>query len=700
MPIMTKMRDSMPVILIGLVVMFVVMIVFEWGMDYLGLKGRHMEALGKVNGVTITYQEFNDRVKRAVDQQKKQNKDIELDDNQMEQLRGQEWERMVQDILLEKEIERRGITVTDEEIRAWVVEYPETLPDNIKRIFSDSTGTLNQAYLQQAISAQTPEVKNFWLQVETMLRQQRRLEKLSSILSSTVRVSEEEILQKFQDQEIQATANYVLFDPSRFVKDEDVPITDTDLKAYYDQHQEDFKRPATRKLKYVLIRDTPSRQDTVDVLNTMNKILADARKGVDFKSLIDMHSEAKATDAFFKHGELGPVKENAIDTVSVGDIVGPLKDYDGYHLIKVLERREGKDEFVKVSHILIQGSNKDSIKALAQEVLRRARKGEDFAQLARMHSKDAGSAQQGGEVGWFGKGKTVKPFEEASFKAKTGEIVGPVETQYGFHVIKVEAKDKGEVRIGDIKMSVMISGQTRDALFKTAQDFMYLARDGSFENEAKISTLEVRETAPFTRGGVIPGIGLNPGISGFAFESSLGDISEVFKIQSGYLVCMITEVKKEGPAPFDEVKENIKVKVMHERKMEKLRTYCESLRSKIKSGDSLGVVTTLDPTLIVQSTGPFPAGGIPLGVGRDYTFIGTVFALKADEISQPVTGARGYYLIQVVNKTPFDSTAYKTQWQTLRDQLLQDRRNSFLSNWMTQLKENAAIVDNREKFFR
>jgi len=694
------MRDSMPVILIGLVVMFVVMIVFEWGMDYLGLRSRRIEVLGKVNGTTISYQEFNERVKRAIEQQKKQNKDIELDDSQTEQIRQQEWDRMVQDILLEQEIKRLGIEVTDQEIRDWVIEYPETLPENIKRIFSDSTGNLNRAYLQQAINAQTPEVKNFWLQVEAMLRQQRKIEKLSSIINSTVRVSEEEILQRFQDQQIQATANYVFFDPSRYIKDEDVQITDNDLKGYYNQHQEDFKKPATRKLKYIFLSDAPSKQDTVDVLNTMNQILVTARKDVDFKSLIDMHSETKYTDAFFKHGELGPVKEKAIDTAKVGDIVGPIKDYDGYHLIKVLERREGKDEFVKASHILIQGANKDSIKALAQEIFQRAKKGEDFAQLAKTYSKDPGSAQHGGELGWFGKGRMIKPFEEACFKAKVGEIVGPIETQFGFHIIKVEAKDKQETKIGDIKMSVTISGQTRDALQKSAQDFMYLAREGSFENEAKLSNFQVRETPPFTRGSVIPGIGLNPAIAAFAFEGSLGDISEVFRIQGGYVVCMISEVKKEGVSPFDEVKEGIKAKVMREKKMEKLRTYCENIRSKIKNGDSLGVVTTFDPTLTVQSTGPFPASGIPSGVGRDYTFIGTVFALKLGEISQPVAGARGYYLIQLLNKTPFDTTAYKTQWQTLRDQLLQDKRNTFITNWMTRLKENAEIVDNRDKFFR
>jgi parvulin-like peptidyl-prolyl isomerase len=684
----------MPVILIGLVILFVVMIVFEWGMDYLGLRGQRSEVLGKVDGTPISYQEFNERVRIAEDQQKKQDKASELDETQMEQMREREWERIVQDLLLEKEIKRLGIEVTDQEIRDWVIDFPETLPDNIRRIFSDSSGTLNRAYLQQAIDAQTPEVKNFWLQVESMLRQQRKLEKLSSIITSSVRVGDGEILQRFEDQEIQVTANYVLFDPSRFVKDEEAQPTESEIKQYYDKHVHEFKKPAMRKLKYILISDAPSKQDSTDVLSTMEQVLSSSKKGVDFKSLIDMYSETKSTEAFFKHGELSPVKEEALQTAKIGDIVGPIKDVDGFHLMKILETRQGKDEFVKASHILLQGTNKDSIKTLAEEIYKRAKKGEDFGQLAKTYSKDPGSANQGGQLGWFGKGRMIKAFEEAAFSGKVGEVVGPVETSYGQHIIKVEAKDKKEVRLGDIKMTVKVTGQTQDALLKGAQDFAYLAKSGNFEDEAKVSKYDVRETPPFARGAVIPGIGVNQGISRFAFEGSMGDISEVFRIQGGYVVCMLSEVKKEGPSPLDEVKETVKAKVMREKKMEKVRTYCESIRAKIKPGDSLGAVSTYDPNLGVQTTTPFTAAGIVPGVGRDYAFIGTVFVLKPGEISRPVEGSRGYYLIQLVNKTALDTTAYKSRSQALRD------RNTFITNWMTRLKENAKIVDNRDLYFR
>src|SRR5207244_2439227 len=131
-----------------------------------------------------------------------------------------------------------------------------------------------------------------------------------------------------------------------------------------------------------------------------------------------------------------------------GDILDVSKEFDGFHLIKVLEFRPGKDDFLRASHILVKIENNDSAKALkqAKDLLAAARRGEDFAELARKNSQDPGSGANGGDLGWFGKGRMVKQFDEAAFKAKPGQIVGPVRSQFGYHIIKVVARDNREVR--------------------------------------------------------------------------------------------------------------------------------------------------------------------------------------------------------------------------------------------------------------
>src|SRR5207245_5247253 len=104
--------------------------------------------------------------------------------------------------------------------------------------------------------------------------------------------------------------------------------------------------------------------------------------------------------------------------------------------------------------------------------------GRAFAGLGRAYSKDAGSGARGGDVGWFGKGKMVKPFEDAAMKARPGQIVGPVRTPFGYHIIKVLARDSREVKISYIHMSINASSQTKSDIKQRAKEFSYLAKQG------------------------------------------------------------------------------------------------------------------------------------------------------------------------------------------------------------------------------
>ena len=136
-----------------------------------------------------------------------------------------------------------------------------------------------------------------------------------------------------------------------------------------------------------------------------------------------------------------------------GDLVGPILDAQGLHLFKVLGERKSDKEYIRASHILLplgQGADSGAVKQLAQTIAREAKSGKDFAGLAREYSKDPGSAQNGGDLGWFTKGRMVPAFEGPAFKAKVGEIVGPVRTPYGMHIIKVTGRDSRELKLANI----------------------------------------------------------------------------------------------------------------------------------------------------------------------------------------------------------------------------------------------------------
>ncbi|MBP1653985.1 MAG: PpiC-type peptidyl-prolyl cis-trans isomerase, partial [Bacteroidetes bacterium] len=119
MPIMTRMRDSMPIILFGLLIAFLITIIFEWGMDYLGIRSGSQDLLGSINGRKVTYQEYSELV-RSFSEQQKTRTGQDPDETQTQQIREQVWQSLITQTLVEQEIQRLGLTVSDQEIVDWV----------------------------------------------------------------------------------------------------------------------------------------------------------------------------------------------------------------------------------------------------------------------------------------------------------------------------------------------------------------------------------------------------------------------------------------------------------------------------------------------------------------------------------------------------------------------------------------------------
>jgi parvulin-like peptidyl-prolyl isomerase len=275
-----------------------------------------------------------------------------------------------------------------------------------------------------------------------------------------------------------------------------------------------------------------------------------------------------------------------------------------------------------------------------------------------------------------------------------------VRSQFGLHIIKVTGRSNREVKIADIFLSVKTSSQTQTALRGQADDFSYLASQGDFDKEASLSKYKEMETPPFSKGTVIPGIGFSEEIQRFAFDKKLGDVSDPLKTNTGYGVFKISEAKDEGVAPLSEVKETIRSKVLLQKKIEKVGEYARQMQSKLQPTDSLGVISKFDPTLNAVKTGDFtPSRWLP-NLGRDDEFIGKVLGLKVGEISQAFPSRRGYFIVKLLDRTEPDSTQYQATEATIRDQLLQEKRNRYLGEWMNTLKEKADIVDNRDRFYR
>lgn len=701
MPLMTRIRESLTTFFSVFAGLFVVYIVLDWGMDITGRRHNRtvQEGLevGKINGEPVLYKEFSEIVRQTSDNQKNQT-GTEPDEDQLRNIRDQVWNQIVEQRLFDEQAKLFNIDVTDQELIDWV--RGDNPPDFLRSQFVDSTGTFDRQRYESALN--DTRNKKQLLAVEDFLRRQRLRDKLQSTVLASVRVTEDELLQKFIDQNIKCEADYIIFDPTALVKDEEVTVADEELRRYYNDHTSEYKVEATRRLKYVLFADRPAKSDSESVVSEMQDIARRAKAGADFADLAKTYSETPVSDAYFKHGEMTEAKERAVFDGKAGDLIGPLQEPDGYHLIKVLDFRTGKDEYLNARHILIDIQNNDSIAALktAKDLIARAKRGEDFAELAKKYSKDFGSGARGGDLGWFGKGRMAKPFEEAAYKAHPGQIVGPVRSQFGYHVINVLAKDNREAKIADIRMTIAASSRTKSDLQQHAQELSYFAQQGDFVKEAEKDKYAAVETPPFTKNGVIPGIGMNSAVNKFAFNGKAGAISEPLTVQNGIGVFMISEVKEAGIRPFDEMKGSIENQLRRDKKMAKLKAMAAEMRQSLAPGDSLQKIAQKRIGLVAQHLPPFAMGGFIPGLGRDPGFIGGIVNLKVGEVSKPVEGQRGVFLVKLLSRTPFDSAAYKNQRENIRVQLLSDKRGRFFSDWSDQLKKAADIVDNRDQFYK
>ena len=699
---MTKIRENLTTFFSVFAGLFVVYIVLDWGMDITGRKrGRQLaksQEIGEINGEAISYKEFSELVRQASDNQKTQT-GTEPDETQMRSIRDQTWGQIVEGRLYDEQVRKLGITVPDKEIYDWLMG--ENPPEFLTRQFTDSTGNFNRMNYESTI--RNPSNKARMVQLEAALKKQREREKLQSLILAGVQVPEIDILQRFMDQNIKMEGDYILFNPDVLVKDDEVKTTEEDLRKFYNEHSEEYKVEATRKLKYVLFNTAPSKSDTERVTSLIDDITKRSAAGADFVELAKTYSESPVTDSVFvKHGTMSQDKENAIFAAKAGEVLSPTKEFDGYHIVKVLEFRQGTDEFLHASHILIKPQGSDSAGALkrARELTAEAKRGGDFAELARKNSEDKGSGARGGDLGWFGKGRMVKEFEEAAFKAKIGQIVGPIKSAFGYHIIKVVARDNREVRFADVRLPVHVGTQTKEDVEQRALDFSVLAKQGDFAREAGQSKYNVVETPAFQKDAAIPGIGSNSFLNKFAFNDKVGTVTDVVTLPNGFGVFMVSEVKNAGIRPFDELKTSVEARVKRERKMDKVRQLASELRGSLAQGDSLQAITRKRTDLpVVHLNSITLNAGIP-GVGQDPSLTGGISALKAGEISKPIDGLRGVYLVRLTTKTAFDSTAYSAQKDILRNQLLSERKNRFLSDWSENLKKSSAIVDNRDLFYR
>ncbi len=688
---MNKMRENTGVVLWILVFAFGVIWVLQdsGGLDAIGTGGGTDVAV--VDGDKISYQEYVQTVDQQV-QQYQQETGETMPPQMLEQQRDQVFQQMVENKLREHEMDRIGISVTDEEIYDMVMgENPHPI---IQAYFGDEQGNVNRALLQNFIN--NPEAQSDWIQIEQYLRSVRRAQKMEHLIAATVRVTDQDVLDEYRRRNLSVDAEWVGLRYATIPNDS-VSVTESDLRDFYNENREDYARSRTYTIRYATQSKVPTPADSAAIraeLERLEPSFASAEDDSTF--LVRNASQRPFSDAWFAAGELDPELAEAIfPNPEPGTVLGPIMAGGQAHLIKVRDVRPAENEAVRAQHILLSSPEEDeTLRQMLVDIRNRIESGEaDFESMARQHSQD-GSASSGGDLGWFGRGQMVAPFEEAAFSASIGQLVGPIKTQFGYHLIRVTARADSEVKISDYALDIRADLGTLNEKQELLEDLRYFAEEsGDFDAEAERLTMDVRQVQIEEGQAFIPDLGNSRAVLNFLETAGEGDISEVIELDDVFLAAYVEEIIPEGYRPFDEVRSELEPRVFIEKKKNILG---ERLRAAYESNGFDGLDRALGTQVQTAAGLTFGSTVVP-GLGSEPAFVGTALGLDEGETSRVIEGRNAVFVLRVTNvEEPAPIT--ESQRETIRQQLLQQRRSRVQSEWLTSLRDQAEVRDYRRRF--
>lgn len=347
-----------------------------------------------------------------------------------------------------------------------------------------------------------------------------------------------------------------------------------------------------------------------------------------------------------------------------------------------------------------------SVLKLANDLIARINKGEDFKTVATEYTEDESGKETGGDLGWFEHKRMVKPFSDAAFAAKIGEITDPVLTQFGYHIIKVEEKrnkdGKEEVKARHILLKINAGPETISQIRSQANFFAYDVNEFGFEAAADTHNTEIKTVPNLKKDSkYISGIGLVAGAARFAFSNKpIGASSELFSIENQYVLFQLKAINEEHYKKIDDVKEQISNKLKEEKKFEEIKTIADNLYNEIKTTKNLQDATISNEKLSYAKNDTITLDKSIGNLGKNNTIIGTLLALEPGNISKPIKINNKYVIVKLLSKSNFDKENFDKEKINIKEKLLNAKKQYIYGQWLTALRDNADIIDNRDNMYR
>ncbi|GEC78968.1 peptidylprolyl isomerase [Flavobacterium aquatile] len=496
------------------------------------------------------------------------------------------------------------------------------------------------------------------------------------------------------------------------VKDSDIKVTDEDYVAYMKKHEKRFKSDGTREIEYVVIEDTPSKEDQteakakIDALLTGGVVFNNETKTNDtipsFKNAsnvaeyIAANSDTPYDSTYVSKQDLPAEHAEALFNLPVGEVYGPYITGKYYAVSKSMGRKSGAK--AKASHILIswegtqvpnkkEKRTKEEAKVKAESLLAQAVANPgSFTMLALTNSDDS-SAQSGGDLGYFGPNQMVKPFNDFVFANPIGKI-GLVETEFGYHIINVTDKQDA-VRLATVSQKVDPSQKTTDDAYTKATKFEMDAASKDFAVVAKSAGVTVNpaiKAKPMDE--MFGSVGNQRQIVKWAYsEAKVGDVKRFEIVNVGHVIAKLTKINEKGLMTVEEAKPMIESIIKNEKKAEKLKAKA--------SGSSLEAIAKANATTVQQAVDVTIGNPVLNGVGAEQKVVGTAFGTAAGKLSAPIEGNSGIYVIKAKSVLKAPKAANYTDYVNK----VKAMSSQGVGRVIPALKSDAKIEDNRLEFY-
>lgn len=651
--------------------------------------------IGEIAGNTIDGRNFEVKVQESIENYKTQSGQSTIDATTTDQIREQTWNQMIREMVLGQELDASGIKVSSDELYD-LVQGNNPHPQVLQAFTNPETGQFDQAqvisFLKQMETDE--DLKTRWISFEKDISKLQRNDKYNNLIKRGLYITTAESNSDFMAKNQNATIRYVV---KRYngVPDSTVEVTEAEIKSYYNDNLTKYEQDASVDVEFVTFNVDPSKEDHEKVQIWADRLKPEFETTDNDTLLVNSESDVRFNARWLVEGDLGGEIDSIMFAAEQGFVHGPYTEAETYRLVKLIGIKMAPDS-VEARHILVNPETyggEEKAKATADSLKDLISNGADFASLAVQFSEDQGSGAKGGELGWFKEGQMVPSFNNACFDGDEGDLV-IVRSQFGYHLIEVmDQEGSTEKRaIAFVDRKVDPSTKTFQVVYGEADEFARSVTSvASFDQEVANRGLNKRIASNLKENDrTIIGLENPRQLIRWAFKGEKGDLSEVFELGDMFVVGVITAVREEGHTEMDEIMEELEAGAIQEKKADQFMEELEAAGA----GDIQTIADNVNLPVEVKENILFSAAAIT-GLGREQAMLGTIGGMQVGDISKPIKGDQGVYVIYLDNRTDVASPENRNNATVL---------NTSLSSRVDYevyeaLKEKADIEDNRSKFF-